>query len=71
MESSASAIRRKVARIAFLYSFSFAVSGMVRFPFFDTVHQVVDALERGGGAVRLPLDTREDRDLDLRVELTH
>ena len=28
-------------------------------------------IKRGGGAVRLPLDAREDRDLDLRVGVVH
>ena len=38
---------------------------------FDLAQEIDDALERGGGAVGLPLDAREDRDLDLGVACGH
>lgn len=41
------------------------------FLFFDRAQEIDDALERGGGAVGLPLDAREDRDLDLGVGVIH
>ena len=37
----------------------------------NLAQEIDDALERGGGAVRLPLDAREDRNLDLRVGRGH
>ena len=38
---------------------------------FDLAKEIDDALERGGGAVGLPLDAREYRDLDLGVACGH
>ena len=38
---------------------------------FDLAQEIDDALERGGGAVGLPLDARENRDLDLGVACGH
>ena len=37
----------------------------------DLLHETVDPRERGGGALGLPLDAREDRDLDLGVACGH
>ena len=72
ISSSASAMRRMVARSAVLYSCSSAVIGMVQsFLGFDLAQEIDDALERGGGAVGLPLDARENRDLDLGVACGH
>lgn len=65
-------MRRMVARSAVLYSCSSAVIGMVQsFLLFDRAQEIDDALERGGGAVGLPLNAREDRDLDLGVACGH
>ena len=41
------------------------------FLLFDRAQEIDDALERGGGAVGLPLDAREDRDLNLGVCVGH
>ena len=41
------------------------------FLFFDRAQEIEHALERGGGAVGLPLDARENRDLDLGVACGH
>ena len=38
---------------------------------FDLAQEIDDALERSGCAVSLPLDARENRDLDLGVACGH
>ena len=67
-------MRRMVAITAASRSISPVVLGigMVQsFLLFDRAQEIDDALERGGGAVGLPLDAREDRDLDLGVACGH
>ena len=67
-------MRRRVAITAASRSISPVVLGigMVQsFLFFDRAQEIDNALERGGGAVGLPLDARENRDLDLGVACGH